>query len=259
MIIEVSNPPLAGFLKHSIASLLGDTSQCKPEVPHQSSYPLKQLPRRPTARYSPYNSRPSGAATPHTPFSINSLLEPAAPTLDQKAILEQLQRRLELSGYQLTRKHLPRAPRSSVVTRPSTPSLPPTPPNTPPLSPYTFPLPPTPTSQMPRIPVLGAIPLQSPHHCSITTCTSPSCPHKIQQPSSRKPARSSEPRIRTPLTPDQIESLNRAFSAETYLTKARRRVLSEELGLGEDKVRVWFQNQRRIMKKKWENIPKQNA
>lgn len=222
-------------LKHSIESLLS------------GSGPIK-TPCRPSPRYTPYSS-PFSYTTSYTP--------PASPPLSdleqQLLLLKQLQQRIQLSDYISSLKQTPTNPqtlpsspvnrparrqRSAVVTKPTIPAAPPTISAAPPTLP------------------------DSEHSCTATTCTHPSCPHRITTPRHttlpvprRRGVRSAEqpPRPRTHLTCSQRDALQLCFAQNSYLTRTRRRELSEETGLREETVSVWFQNRRRQEKKKTAN------
>ena len=51
-------------------------------------------------------------------------------------------------------------------------------------------------------------------------------------------------KARTAFTREQLERLRDEFEANQYLTETRREALAAELSLGEDQLRVWFQNRR---------------
>ena len=227
-------------LKHSIDSLLNPKKT------------LKQAPVRPSPRYRPYS-------LPDTPpsSSISTSPPPSSITpLEQHLILlKQLQQRMQLSNYIATHEqtgtlpphHIPTpSPRSKPILTPTLPSSNP-PPN----------LHPAPGSMRKRRSAVVTS-STSPHSCTATTCTSISCPHRIttSTPPTRKLTRSAETRYRTNLTSEQKDKLQMVFSETIYLTRVRRRLLSEETGLKEDIIAVWFQNRRRLMKKKQENTPR---
>ena len=56
-------------------------------------------------------------------------------------------------------------------------------------------------------------------------------------------------RPRTAFTTDQLNKLRSEFQANRYLTEERRRLLSRELGLNENQIKIWFQNKRAKLKK----------
>ena len=243
--LEIPKPtshlnPSPAPLKHSIDSLLNPKKT------------LKQAPVRPSPRYRPYS-------LPDTPPSsyISTSPPPSSITpLEQHLILlKQLQQRIQLSNYIATHEQtgtLPPhyIPAPALSSKPIlTSTLPPSnpPPNLHPA--------PGPTRKR-RSAVVTTSP--SPHSCTATTCTSTSCPHRITTPTPlpRKLTRSAETRYRTNLTSEQKDKLQMVFSETIYLTRIRRRLLSEETGLKEDIIAVWFQNRRRLMKKKQENTPR---
>ena len=55
---------------------------------------------------------------------------------------------------------------------------------------------------------------------------------------------SGEKKARTAFSPEQLTRLRDEFEANQYLTETRREALAAELNLGEDQLRVWFQNRR---------------
>ena len=98
------------------------------------------------------------------------------------------------------------------------------------------------------------------HLCSITTCTNSDCRHKISPPVDlpRRQTKSADqvvPRHRTSLTSEQSECLQLAYSQEAYVSGDRKRQLSEETGLKKETIVIWFQNRRRLAKKKIANTP----
>ena len=56
-----------------------------------------------------------------------------------------------------------------------------------------------------------------------------------------------------------MDALLLAFCQSRYLTKMKRRNLSEETGLKEETIRVWYQNQRRVERKRADNTPRISA
>ena len=56
-------------------------------------------------------------------------------------------------------------------------------------------------------------------------------------------------RPRTAFTTEQLNKLRSEFQANRYLTEERRRLLSRELGLNENQIKIWFQNKRAKLKK----------
>ncbi|XP_041659557.1 homeobox protein engrailed-1-B-like [Cheilinus undulatus] len=73
-------------------------------------------------------------------------------------------------------------------------------------------------------------------------------------PRSRKPKRSTGPgrddkRPRTAFTAEQLLRLKAEFQKNRYLTEQRRQSLSQDLGLNESQIKIWFQNKRAKIKK----------
>ena len=56
-------------------------------------------------------------------------------------------------------------------------------------------------------------------------------------------------RPRTAFSSEQLGKLRTEFQANRYLTEERRRLLSRELGLNENQIKIWFQNKRAKLKK----------
>jgi hypothetical protein len=56
-------------------------------------------------------------------------------------------------------------------------------------------------------------------------------------------------RPRTAFTDMQLLRLRTEFRANCYLSEERRQTLAWELGLGENQVKIWFQNTRAKLKK----------
>jgi len=56
-------------------------------------------------------------------------------------------------------------------------------------------------------------------------------------------------RPRTAFNSEQLNKLRAEFQANRYLTEERRRLLSRELGLNENQIKIWFQNKRAKLKK----------
>ena len=65
---------------------------------------------------------------------------------------------------------------------------------------------------------------------------------KTTTSSSNGPA--GDKKARTAFSQDQLTRLRDEFEANQYLTETRREALAAELTLGEDQLRVWFQNRR---------------
>ena len=64
-----------------------------------------------------------------------------------------------------------------------------------------------------------------------------------------KTSSSAEKRPRTAFSSDQLNRLKREFDDNRYLTEERRKSLSDELGLNENQIKIWFQNKRAKLKK----------
>ena len=64
-----------------------------------------------------------------------------------------------------------------------------------------------------------------------------------------KKTNSNDKKARTAFSREQLDRLRDEFEANQYLTETRRETLAAELGLGEDQLRVWFQNRRAQMKR----------
>ena len=60
---------------------------------------------------------------------------------------------------------------------------------------------------------------------------------------------SAEKRPRTAFSTEQLSRLRREFEENRYLNEERRKNLSEELGLNENQIKIWFQNKRAKIKK----------
>ena len=56
-------------------------------------------------------------------------------------------------------------------------------------------------------------------------------------------------RPRTAFSSDQLSRLKHEFDTNRYLTEERRRQLSQDLGLNENQIKIWFQNKRAKLKK----------
>ena len=66
----------------------------------------------------------------------------------------------------------------------------------------------------------------------------------------RTPSESSaDKRPRTAFSSEQLARLKREFDDNRYLTEERRKSLSDELGLNENQIKIWFQNKRAKIKK----------
>eukprot|EP00095_Tigriopus_kingsejongensis_P006131 maker-scaffold98_size375582-snap-gene-2.36 protein:Tk06131 transcript:maker-scaffold98_size375582-snap-gene-2.36-mRNA-1 annotation:"homeobox protein engrailed-2b-like" len=65
----------------------------------------------------------------------------------------------------------------------------------------------------------------------------------------RSPTLSAEKRPRTAFDSAQLHRLKKEFEANRYLTEERRKNLSQELGLNENQIKIWFQNKRAKIKK----------
>ncbi|XP_063687837.1 homeobox protein ceh-13-like [Bolinopsis microptera] len=236
-ILTIPSSPLTPQpLKHSIESLL---------APHK-----KRTPARPSARYRPYSLTP-----PPSPNRKESL----TPLEHQLLLLKQMQQQIQFSEY------ISSLPTNLVRDQPHLTNLT--------LQPLSFSTPVTPSTRPVRKPRSAVVtqpsstkPDSTPHVCTATTCNSPSCPHRITTPTSLSRRQTSLPRrqtqsadqirTRTNLTSEQKGTLQLVFSETVYLTKSRRRLLSEETGLKEETISVWFQNRRRMEKKRSANIPR---
>ena len=71
---------------------------------------------------------------------------------------------------------------------------------------------------------------------------------KVKGETSSSPALDDK-RPRTAFTTEQLNKLRGEFQANRYLTEERRRLLSRELGLNENQIKIWFQNKRAKLKK----------
>ena len=60
---------------------------------------------------------------------------------------------------------------------------------------------------------------------------------------------SKDKRPRTAFSSEQLSRLKREFEENRYLTEERRKTLSDELGLNENQIKIWFQNKRAKIKK----------
>ena len=60
---------------------------------------------------------------------------------------------------------------------------------------------------------------------------------------------SAEKKQRTAFNSEQLERLQREFTANQYLTEERRKNLCSELSLSESQLKIWFQNKRAKVKK----------
>ena len=213
-------------LKHSIESLLAPQK--------------KRTPARPSARYRPYSLTP-----PPSPKSEETL----TPIEHQLLLLKQIQQQIQFSDYiSSLPTHLVQPHLTNLTLQPLSSSNPATPPTRPVRKPRSAVVT---SSTIPHSP--------TPHVCTATTCNTPSCPHRIRTPTSlpRRQTRSADQiRTRTNLTSEQKDTLQLVFSESVYLTKSRKRLLSEETGLKEETISVWFQNRRRMEKKRSANIPR---
>ena len=72
----------------------------------------------------------------------------------------------------------------------------------------------------------------------------PKTPYDKANPGSPK-----DKRPRTAFNSDQLGRLKREFDENRYLNEERRKSLSEELGLNENQIKIWFQNKRAKIKK----------
>ena len=69
----------------------------------------------------------------------------------------------------------------------------------------------------------------------------PKSPYDKDSPKDKRP--------RTAFNSDQLGRLKREFEENRYLNEERRKNLSEELGLNENQIKIWFQNKRAKLKK----------
>ena len=69
----------------------------------------------------------------------------------------------------------------------------------------------------------------------------PKSPYDKDSPKDKRP--------RTAFNSDQLGRLKREFEENRYLNEERRKNLSEELGLNENQIKIWFQNKRAKIKK----------
>ncbi|XP_012274476.1 homeobox protein engrailed-1a-like [Orussus abietinus] len=72
---------------------------------------------------------------------------------------------------------------------------------------------------------------------------------KRSQPAGEKSSSSEEKRPRTAFNAEQLARLKREFAENRYLTERRRQQLSQDLGLNEAQIKIWFQNKRAKIKK----------
>lgn len=63
------------------------------------------------------------------------------------------------------------------------------------------------------------------------------------------PVQAEEKRPRTAFSGAQLARLKHEFAENRYLTERRRQQLSQELGLNEAQIKIWFQNKRAKIKK----------
>ncbi|XP_028393132.1 homeobox protein engrailed-2b-like [Dendronephthya gigantea] len=77
-------------------------------------------------------------------------------------------------------------------------------------------------------------------------------PPKLPKSSKRRPKQKRKPgrNPRVPFTPKQLTTLENKFQAMKYLTNDDVRALCNELGLPENKIKIWFQNRRAREKRK---------
>ena len=73
---------------------------------------------------------------------------------------------------------------------------------------------------------------------------------KVKKPKSPfDKASPKDKRPRTAFNSDQLARLKREFEENRYLNEERRKNLSDELGLNENQIKIWFQNKRAKIKK----------
>ena len=69
---------------------------------------------------------------------------------------------------------------------------------------------------------------------------------KVPNPFPKSPK---DKRPRTAFSSEQLARLRQEFEDNRYLTEERRKNLSQELGLNESQIKIWFQNKRAKIKK----------
>ncbi|KAK5647229.1 hypothetical protein RI129_002121 [Pyrocoelia pectoralis] len=72
---------------------------------------------------------------------------------------------------------------------------------------------------------------------------------RVKKPGVKSVGPSEEKRPRTAFSGAQLARLKHEFAENRYLTERRRQQLSQELGLNEAQIKIWFQNKRAKIKK----------
>ncbi|XP_071053546.1 homeobox protein invected [Onthophagus taurus] len=72
---------------------------------------------------------------------------------------------------------------------------------------------------------------------------------RVKKPGTKTTATPEEKRPRTAFSGAQLARLKHEFAENRYLTERRRQQLSQELGLNEAQIKIWFQNKRAKIKK----------
>lgn len=71
----------------------------------------------------------------------------------------------------------------------------------------------------------------------------------MKKPGTKVVGNAEEKRPRTAFSGAQLARLKHEFAENRYLTERRRQQLSQELGLNEAQIKIWFQNKRAKIKK----------
>ncbi|XP_014468345.1 PREDICTED: homeobox protein engrailed-2b-like [Dinoponera quadriceps] len=72
---------------------------------------------------------------------------------------------------------------------------------------------------------------------------------RVKRSQNSKNSTPEEKRPRTAFSAEQLARLKREFTENRYLTERRRQQLSQDLGLNEAQIKIWFQNKRAKIKK----------
>ncbi|XP_018318709.1 homeobox protein invected [Agrilus planipennis] len=72
---------------------------------------------------------------------------------------------------------------------------------------------------------------------------------RLKKTGTKSPGANEEKRPRTAFSGTQLARLKHEFAENRYLTERRRQQLSQELGLNEAQIKIWFQNKRAKIKK----------
>lgn len=72
---------------------------------------------------------------------------------------------------------------------------------------------------------------------------------RVKKPGTKSVGTAEEKRPRTAFSGAQLARLKHEFAENRYLTERRRQQLSQELGLNEAQIKIWFQNKRAKIKK----------